>query len=92
MMQYRALVRFDLQTIWLSEDFGAKRSRQGTIRKVAENSVFRVFVYLYKMANSDNQSTDEFENPKVENAEKAKCKVREIFGDETTKAFEGIEA
>ena len=35
------------------------------------------------MANSDSTSTDEFENPKVENAEKAKCKVREIFGDET---------
>lgn len=44
------------------------------------------------MANSDSTSTDEFENPKVEKAEKAKCKVREIFGDETTKAFEGIEA
>ena len=44
----------------------------------------RSFVYyLYKMANSDSTSTDEFENPKVENAEKAKCKVREIFGDET---------
>ena len=44
------------------------------------------------MANSDGTSTDEFENPKVENVEKAKCKVREIFGDETTKSFEGIEA
>lgn len=41
-MQYRALVRFGQQTIWLSEDFGAKRSRQSTIRRVAENSVFRI--------------------------------------------------
>lgn len=38
------------------------------------------------MANSDSTSQDEFENPKVDNAEKAKCKVREMFGDETTKA------
>ena len=44
MMQYRALVRFGQQTIWSSEDFGAKRSRQGTIRKVAENSVFRKII------------------------------------------------
>lgn len=42
------------------------------------------------MANSDSTSTDEFENPKVDNAEKAKSKVREMFGDETTKTFEGI--
>ena len=42
------------------------------------------------MTNSDSTSQDEFENPKVDNAEKAKCKVREMFGDETTKAFEGI--
>lgn len=42
------------------------------------------------MANSDSISTDEFENPKVDNAEKAKSKVRQIFGDETTKTFEGI--
>ena len=42
------------------------------------------------MAYSDSRSTDEFENPKVDNTEKAKCKVREMFGDETTKAFEGI--
>ena len=42
------------------------------------------------MANSDSTSQGEFENPKVDNAEKAKCKEREMFGDETTKAFEGI--
>lgn len=42
------------------------------------------------MAYSDSTSTDEFENPKVDNTEKAKCKVREMFGDEKTKAFEGI--
>lgn len=88
MMQYRALVRFGQQTIWLSEDFGAKRSRQGTKERWQKTRSF--VYYLYKMANSDSTSTDEFENPKVENAEKAKCKVREIFGDETTKAFEGI--
>lgn len=42
------------------------------------------------MATSHSTSTDEFENPKVDNEEKAKCKVREMFGDETTRAFEGI--
>lgn len=43
------------------------------------------------MVNFDSISIDEFENLKVENVEKVKCKVWEIFGDEMIKVFEGIE-